>query len=34
MTPQKRLYPIGTQDFRNLRQGGFIYVDKTHFIHK
>lgn len=25
-------YPIGSQDFKGLREGGFVYVDKTHFI--
>lgn len=28
------LYPIGQQDFKDLRQGGAIYVDKTRFIEK
>ncbi|MDE6006968.1 MAG: ATP-binding protein [Muribaculaceae bacterium] len=27
-------YPIGQQDFRDLREGGAYYVDKTEFIHK
>ena len=27
-------YPIGIQDFENLRQGGFVYVDKTELIYK
>jgi len=26
-------YPIGIQDFRTLREGGYIYVDKTPHIH-
>ncbi|MBD5280868.1 MAG: AAA family ATPase, partial [Bacteroides sp.] len=25
-------YPIGEQDFKNLRNGGNLYVDKTRFI--
>lgn len=25
-------YPIGIQDFRELRQGGYLYVDKTREI--
>ncbi|MDE5814439.1 MAG: ATP-binding protein [Muribaculaceae bacterium] len=25
-------YPIGDQDFKSLREGGFIYVDKTQYI--
>ncbi|MCH5234007.1 MAG: AAA family ATPase [Muribaculaceae bacterium] len=27
-------YPIGKQDFKSLREGGFTYVDKTSFIIK
>ena len=27
-------YPIGIQDFETLRQGGFVYVDKTDLIYK
>ena len=27
-------YPIGIQDFENLRQGRFVYVDKTELIYK
>jgi hypothetical protein len=27
-----RLIPIGTSDFRKLREHGYEYVDKTHFI--
>lgn len=27
-------YPIGVQDFEKLRQGGFVYVDKTDLIYK
>ncbi|MGM9748741.1 MAG: AAA family ATPase, partial [Candidatus Cryptobacteroides sp.] len=27
------LYPIGIQNFENLRQRGYVYVDKTHLIH-
>ncbi|MDR1758700.1 MAG: AAA family ATPase, partial [Bacteroidales bacterium] len=34
MTAQIRKYPIGTQDFKILREGGFVYVDKTKFIEK
>lgn len=26
--------PIGIQDFRQLRQGGYLYVDKTEHIHR
>ena len=28
-----RKYPIGIQDFRTLREGGYVYVDKTERIH-
>lgn len=27
-------YPIGIQSFRKLREGGYLYVDKTKYIHK
>lgn len=27
-------YPIGIQDFEKLRQGGFVYVDKTDLVYK
>ena len=27
-------YPIGKQDFKSLRDEGYVYVDKTHFIPK
>lgn len=26
------LYPIGIQNFENIRRGGFVYVDKTALI--
>ena len=26
-------YPIGIQDFRKVREGGYVYVDKTEHIH-
>jgi len=29
-----RKLPIGIQDFASLREGGYLYVDKTRFIHK
>ena len=28
------LYPIGIQSFPNIREGGYIYVDKTSYIHR
>ncbi|MGC8650825.1 MAG: AAA family ATPase, partial [Hydrogenobaculum sp.] len=27
-----KLLPIGIQTFRDIIEGGFYYVDKTHFI--
>ena len=27
-------YPIGIQSFEKLRQGGFVYVDKTDLVYK
>lgn len=32
MERQKVRYPIGEQDFREVRENGCVYVDKTHFI--
>ena len=29
-----RELPIGIQDFPRLRQEGYLYVDKTTFVHK
>ncbi len=29
-----RKYPIGLQDFRKIREGGFLYIDKTERIHE
>ncbi|MBP3256894.1 MAG: AAA family ATPase [Bacteroidales bacterium] len=28
------LYPIGIQDFENIRRDGFVYVDKTELVYK
>ena len=28
------LYPIGIQTFENLREGGYVYVDKTSLVRK
>ncbi|MBO8432552.1 MAG: ATP-binding protein [Bacteroidetes bacterium] len=28
------LYPIGIQSFESIREGGYVYVDKTHLIHQ
>jgi hypothetical protein len=27
-------YPIGVQDFSNIRHGGYVYLDKTELIQK
>ena len=27
-------YPIGIQDFEDLRRNGYKYVDKTNFVYK
>ncbi|MDE6576990.1 MAG: ATP-binding protein [Muribaculaceae bacterium] len=32
MKEERVKYPIGEQDFRNVREGGYLYVDKTRFI--
>ena len=32
MNTRKRVLPIGGQDFSDLRQRGFLYVDKTSFV--
>lgn len=32
MTQSRRRYPIGEQDFACLRNGGFVYVDKTEYV--
>ncbi len=28
------LYPVGEQSFENLRKEGFVYIDKTHLVHR
>ncbi len=33
LDPMKK-YPIGIQDFSELRVGGYLYVDKTQLIHQ
>ena len=33
MTGRTIKYPIGEQDFKEIREGGFLYIDKTRFIH-
>ncbi len=32
MEEKKVKYAIGDQDFKSLREGGFLYVDKTRYI--
>ncbi len=34
MEEKRRRLPIGVQSFAKLREGGFIYVDKTRYIYK
>ncbi|MDR0546526.1 MAG: ATP-binding protein [Dysgonamonadaceae bacterium] len=34
MQPAIRKFPIGQQDFKYLRENGFLYVDKTQFIYR
>lgn len=31
---ERDIYPIGQQDFRNIRDNGALYVDKTQYIDK
>ena len=31
---RKMLYPIGIQDFENIRRDGYVYVDKTELVYK
>ena len=30
---EKRIYPIGIQNFEKLRKDGYVYVDKLSLIH-
>ena len=34
MAEQRRLYPIGEQDFPSLRRDGRLYIDKTEYVYK
>ena len=34
MAEQRRLYPIGQQDFPSLRENGSIYIDKTGYVYR
>ena len=29
-----KLYPVGIQDFKKIRTGGYVYVDKTDLIYQ
>ena len=31
---EKRIYPIGIQNFEELRKDGYVYVDKTAWVHR
>ena len=31
---QHRLYPVGIQTFRKVREGNFLYVDKTEYVYR
>lgn len=30
----KPIYPIGIQSFEKIRDGGYVYVDKTRFVYQ
>lgn len=32
MSSMKQYYPIGVQSFKTLRENGYVYIDKTHYI--
>ena len=34
MEEKKEKYAIGDQDFKSLREGGYLYIDKTAYIKK
>ena len=31
---EKSIYPIGIQNFEKLRKDGYVYVDKTAWVHR
>lgn len=33
MEAKRIRYPIGIQTFRNIIEGGYLYIDKTGFVH-
>lgn len=34
MEQQRRLYPIGIQTFQKIREGNYLYIDKTEYVYK
>ena len=34
MEDLQRLYPIGIQTFSKIREGNFLYVDKTEYVYR
>ena len=34
MDAQQLRYPIGIEDFETIRKGGYLYVDKTDYLHQ
>lgn len=34
MEMQRRLYPIGVQTFSKLREGNYVYIDKTEYVYR
>ena len=32
MVQNRRIYPVGVQDFKMIRNEGFAYIDKTQYI--
>ena len=35
MDMQQRLYPVGRQDFAEIRtEGNFMYIDKTEYVYR
>ena len=31
---QRRLYPIGIQTFSKIREGNYLYIDKTEYVYR
>ena len=31
---QRRLYPIGIQTFSKIREGNYLYIDKTEYVYQ